>query len=152
MLRASLSIAMVALLACGCSSFFGSDPEPDVQLIMWGKTEGLSALEVSLGERDFRLEIDEPNPRMDVHAPRVGSLPVQVRLRGASADVLAAAEFTQTFREDRNHWVAGDVGLRRPLGHCIGTLIVIPLSATPAGAVPDTLFLMHGSIPKDAVC
>lgn len=152
MLRTTFAAALVALLACGCSSFFGSEPEPDVHLFMWGETEGLSALEVSLGKRDFRLEIEEPNPRMDVHAPRVGSLPVRVRLLGANANVLAAAEFTRTFREHHDHWVGGDVGLDRPLGHCIGTLIVIPLRAAPAGAVPDTLFLMHGSISKDAVC
>ena len=41
---------------------------------------------------------------------------------------------------------------RSPTGHCIGLLTVLPLTPPSPQAAPDTLFLTHGRIPKDAVC
>ncbi len=149
--RRLLLTMTIALLTIGCAGLFDS-AEPDVSLTLWGGVDRVSVFEVHLGSRRFQLEPEEPAARKEVRAPSTGSVPVRVHLLGMTGDTLAVVTFTRTFHEDHNHWVAGQVGMSRPFGHCIGDLIVTPLPPVGGSAVVDTLFLMHGSIPKGGIC
>lgn len=142
----------LALLIAGCSSIFGSEgPEVSIGLRTDGASVPIARFEVDIGGRHFGLQPREGESSRDVRAPDTGTLPVRARLLATGSDTLANLEFTQTFREGSDHWVVAWVGLERPLGHCIGRLIVTPLPPNTEAA-PDTLFLMHGSIPEGAVC
>jgi len=46
------------------------------------------------------------------------------------------------------HWVSAWVGEHRPIGHCFGTLVPVP----KVPPLADSMFVMYGRIPKDAVC
>jgi len=72
---------------------------------------------------------------------------VEIRLL-LDGQVLAQTSFGQTFHADYDNWVHGHLGSQRPMGICIGVLSVVPVGPP----VADTLFLMHGSLPKGAVC
>jgi hypothetical protein len=39
-----------------------------------------------------------------------------------------------------------------PFGHCIGSVIAVPIVPPLIPARADTLFVMYGSLPHDAVC
>ena len=83
-----------------------------------------------------------------MRGPRYGEVPVRVTLLAASGDTLTAVHFSQRFQRDHQHWLSALVGRHRPVGHCIGSLAASPLGAGAA----DTLFVMYGSIPEDAIC
>ncbi len=142
---------VIVLLASGCAGLFGS-PEPDLSLSLEADVDRVSLFEVHVGGRRFQVEPIEPIARQDGRAPRTGTLPVRVQLVGTTGDTLAVVEFTQRFREDYEHWVWGRVGMDRPIGHCIGELIVTPLPPAVDSSVADTLYVMHGSLPAGAVC
>jgi len=81
-------------------------------------------------------------------APRDVSLPVNVALLDFAEDTLARVEFRQRFGgSDDDHWVLAVIGVNRPIGFCIGSLA---MAALPTGS--DTLFVMYGHIPRDAIC
>ena len=142
--------ATVAML--GCSSVLGSNaPEVTLSLRSEEAVPAYQRLDVTIGGREFRLEPLDEGASERVRAPRVGELPVRVTLVDHHSVSAAAVEFTQRYQEDSNHWVSVLVGLRRPLGHCFGQLIVTPLSLAGT-ANPDTMFVMYGGLPKNAVC
>lgn len=101
--------------------------------------------EVQMGsDRHTRYEINR-------EAPRTGQLDVTARLRGPAGVSRAEGTFRQRFQDGSNHWVAGHVGTHRPVGHCIGSLLAIGIDPAPAAGA-DTLFILYGGIPNDAVC
>lgn len=148
-----LACLSILVAASGCSILFGPD-EPDVTISLSAgdDVERAMALDVGLGGRVFRVEANSSSPPMTARAPDVGAHTVRVELVEVPDEVLATAQFSQTFQEDYDHWIAGIVGVYRPVGHCIGELIVVPLEPAGSQTEPDTLFLMHGGIPRDAVC
>ena len=147
-----LTVMAVAVVLSGCSSILGLQ-DPDVSLGLRSESgyEWIGSYQVDIDGRAFRFE-PATELRRQVEAPKSGELQVRVTLRDTAAETLAVADFTQSFDDDRNHWVSGLIGLQRPFGHCIGELTVLPLPRRAGEEQADTLFLMHGSIPKDAVC
>lgn len=135
-----------------CSSIFGPE-EPEVSIGLYSEMGygRVGLFEVDIGGRLFRFEPTAGVSRK-VNAPETGLLPVRIRLLSTVPDTLASAEFSQLFREGSNHWVVGRLGLQRPIGHCIGHLLVLPLPKEAGESEPDTLFLTYGSIPEGAVC
>lgn len=111
------------------------------RVIIDGRTHDLE-----LGsQRDTRYSIDR-------QAPRTGEFSVAASLVNASQTTLAAASFVQGYVADADHWVSAWVGERRPFGHCIGTLVPVPIVPPLVASRADSLFVMYGRIPKDAVC
>lgn len=96
-------------------------------------------------QRDTRYSIDR-------HAPRTGEFAVAASLVNASQATLASATFMQEYVADANHWVSAWVGEQRPIGHCFGTLVPVPIVPPLAAPRADSMFVMYGRIPKDAVC
>lgn len=96
-------------------------------------------------QRDTRYSIDR-------QAPRAGEFAVTASLVSASQTTLAAASFVQQYVPDADHWVSAWVGEHRPIGHCFGTLVPVPIVPPLAAPRADSLFVMYGRIPKDAVC
>jgi hypothetical protein len=114
---------------------------------------------VDVGGRRATVQLHQAGSRpgltTEIHGPRYGDVPVRVTLLSGDGEPLATVTFTQLFERGNNHWVSAVVGSQRPLGFCMGTVEVAPLPATAfpeATDAPDTLFVMHGSIPKGAVC
>jgi hypothetical protein len=143
------------LLLPGCSLTGPEQPDLSISLqsevdlppgavfrvIIDGRTHDLE-----LGsERDTRYSIDR-------RAPRAGEFAVAASLVNASQTTLAAASFVQEYVPDADHWVSAWVGERRPFGHCIGTLVPIPIVVPLVAARADSMFVMYGRIPKGAVC
>jgi hypothetical protein len=56
-----------------------------------------------------------------------------------------------TPQEDWQYGVTAVVDTIRPQGFCFHITQVTPLPASP-GATADTLFMIHGGVPKGAVC
>jgi hypothetical protein len=140
-----MAALLISWAAAGCSIVSGPE-KPDLQLgfdIEQGSLQNLH-LEIDVGGDTFHLD---GSRLIDGRAPREGDLPVTVRLL-LDGQVLAQTSFDQTFDADYDHWVHGHLGSQRPMGICIGVLSVAPVGPP----VADTLFLMHGSIPKGAVC
>jgi hypothetical protein len=107
-------------------------------------------LRADIGGRQVELASPDPGAgrSTDIRGRRYGPAPVRVALVTTDGDSLALVEFSQQFQRDHNHWVAALVGQYRPVGHCIGNLVVAPLR----DGGTDTLFVMYGSLPERAVC
>lgn len=139
-------------MLAACTNLFGPDgPKTSVSLDLQRSMEPLPELRVWIDGQRIETLADVPGGGpavVTIHGPRYGSVPVRVVLASTAGDTLATAEFMQEFRRGDLHWIAAEVGPRRPLGHCIGTLLVTPLRAQ----IADTLFVMHGGIPEGAVC
>ena len=101
------------------------------------------------GGRPVELTGRRDGQRVDrqIQAPKFAELSVVVRLIGAQGDTIAATNYRQDFERGNIHWVAVDVGPRRPIGICIGTVLTIATNSPP-----DTAFVMYGQIPEDAIC
>ena len=150
----SRHITLATILAVSACSILDPDGpdlsisvQPDVNLpasMSFHVTVGGDAHDLRLGTERTRYGIER-------HAPRDGELNVSVALRDAADRTLAQASFDQVFKEGSDHWVSGIIGTRRPIGHCIGTLVVVPI-IPPVAAGGDSLFIMYGSIPKGAIC
>lgn len=149
-----------ALPLLGCSVFTGSGgPDISLHALVTRTVAQAPLLQVDVAWRRVTIEADlngfRPGRSTEIHGPRYGEVPVRVALLSSEGDSLAAVEFVQDFARDNNHWVTALIGTHRPGGFCIGTLEVVPLpvGAFPeSGAVQDTLFVMHGRIPKGAIC
>ncbi len=147
---------LCAIALIGCSNILGvGGPQVSVSLeARQGLTAG-AKLRADIGGQVIQLAPTTgvaPRTSAEVRGSRYGEVPVSVTLLGASGDTLAAIGFTQRFERGHNHWIAAIVGDRRPIGPCIGNLAVVPVLATMLETSPDTLFVMHGSIPKNAIC
>jgi hypothetical protein len=146
-------IAACALALSACTSLFGPGwPKLTASISIQHPTSNPPTLRADIGGRQVHLTPPAgtaSHAATNVPGVRYGEVPVRVALLTTSgADTLAAAAFTQRFARDHDHWIAAEVGLRRPIGMCIGQLEVVPLP----GERSDTLFIMHGSLPEGAIC
>lgn len=95
----------------------------------------------------LRVRVAEAQSKA-VRAPRLGEVPVQAVLISAAGDTLASVAFVHEFARSSQHWIAGVVATRRPVGMCVGAQV----AAAVRGSATDSLFVEHGSIPDGAVC
>jgi hypothetical protein len=151
MIRCLSLAAAFGLFAC--SIFRPEAPDLSISVQPEVSVPSSTAFHVTVGGRNFELQLGPERIRYAIksHAPQTGELPVSVALRSPTNTTVAEAAFNQVYEEGSNHWVAGNIGTRRPIGHCIGTLLAVPITP-PITAGGDTLFIMYGSIPKDAIC
>lgn len=153
-------LLLPALALAGCSGVFSPDgPEISVSGDLNPVVAERPVLRVTIGSREVSLTFSERGAGSGVsrkiRGPRYGEVPVRVALFSAEGDSLAAVAFTQEFERDNDHWVSAIIGTYRPGGFCIGELdvVALPVGAFPeSGTVQDTLFVMHGRIPKGAIC
>ncbi len=150
-LLAAAGLALALALA-GCSSVLGlGGPKISLSLALERALADEPVLRVEIGGQ--RVEVaatsaSAPRQERAVRGPRYGEVPLRVALLAAPGDTMAAMEFNQNFQRGHNHWVSGIVGQRRPLGHCIGTLVAAPLRNMES----DSLFVMYGRIREGADC
>ena len=146
-----LIVTGAALFAVpACNGFLGSDHRPvEVSMTLQRSWDRPPVFEAEIGGRRVQVtgHLDGQRTVRIIQAPRSGELPVTVRLLDADGGTLASTQYTQLFESKTTHWVAVSVGTRRPLGICIGELLALP-TRFPT----DTVFVMYGSIPDDAVC
>lgn len=137
----------LGLALAGCADVFGGGPKIAVSLrLVQPAIQTPLALDVDASGRHVRVASGADG--VTVHGDGYGDHTVRVTLRTAAGDSLAAATFTQHFERDGDHWIAGIVGRQRPVGVCVGTLVVAPLR-TGNG---DSLFVAYGGIPEGAIC
>lgn len=147
-------ITLVGLVALvGCSDLFGlKGPEITVSLDVQPAVGTAFVLRTDIGGKQ-RVELTTDATRgrhasTDVRGDQYGNVPVRVMLLTASGDSIAAASFFQDFRHGYQHWVAALVGPQRPFGICTGAVVASPLTVGRT----DTLFVMYGNIPQNAIC
>ena len=142
---------LCVLTLIGCSDIFEADgPEISVGLAAPGPFFRGANLRVDIGEQVVQLTQPtdaRPSTSTEVRGPRYGEVPIGVTLLGANGDTLGATEYTQLFSKNYEHFIHATVTTRRPEGHCIGTLIVVPLRERT-----DTLFVTHGAVAKNSIC
>lgn len=144
---------LLALLASACSPLLGPDrPELSISLNSEAALPTSSVFQVVVGGRAHDLVLGPEGGSTRVRAPRTGELDVTVRLLDPTGTAWAEASFTQRFQVSHLHWISAHVGEHRPVGHCIGTLIALPLSLPRSGSDVDSAFVMYGSIPRGAIC
>jgi hypothetical protein len=144
------------LAAAGCSDVLGiGGPRIVVSVAKQSGVGDPLLLQADIGGR--RVEVESPRTLDDyddryreVRGPRFGDVRVHATVLTAGRDTLATVEFTQGFRRGDRHWISAVVGPDRPEGFCIGDLVAAPLRTAPAGA--DSLFVMYGGIPENAIC
>lgn len=150
-LRRSLALAGLAAIG-GCSDLFGlRGPEITVSVDVQPPVGTAFVLRSDIGGRRVELTAHTAHglrKSTDVRGDRYGTVPVQVTLLTVSGDSVTAVSFSQEFHHGYQHWVAALIGPRRPLGICTGAVLAAPLT----GGSSDTLFVMYGSIPHDAIC
>jgi hypothetical protein len=148
-LASIVSTAAVLALA-GCSdSVAPAGPRLHVALSLQQPTAPTAVFRAHVGGELVEVRAEGlAESRREVRGSRYGDVPVRATLLTAAGDTLASVAFDQSFRRDHAHWVVARVGRRRPIGHCIGTLLVAPLR----GADSDTLFLTYGGLPDGAIC
>ena len=156
----ALAAALAGFMLSGCSAF--SSPEtPVIRLYAAVDRQVAEApvVRVSIGGRrvDVTPHIKGGRPTFDIETrgPRFGNVGVRVALLSIDGDSLATVEFTQLFERGQIHWINTLVGLNRPVGDCIGYMAVKPLPVdafAESGAVPDTLFVTYGGLPKGYFC
>ncbi len=149
----------LSLPLAGCGNLLGSEgPRISVSLARELPLTAPLVLLADIGARRVHLTVPEQGSGQasaEAGVSRYGDVPVRVTLRTLAGDSLAAVAFTQRFERDHRHWVSAQVGRRRPTGHCIGNVVLTPLRSgmlSGASAEPDTLYVMYGSIQKDAIC
>ena len=145
-------IAVAAVLAvAGCSLVSQSDgPVISTSLNVGPTGTQPLRLVINIDGRQNELFADEANSwhtALDVNAVHTGAQPVTVMLRAANGDSLAGASFTENYQSANSYWIAGVVNTRRPVGFCLGAVIVRPLAGRA-----DTLFILHGGLPNGAIC
>lgn len=146
-LRRAAPVVLAAAVVSACGILGPSGPNLSLRLEVRPDAAAAPSevgMAVEVGGRPFAL--DRPGT-LDVHAPGTGEKDVVVELWGPSGTLLRHA-FTHDFRAGSDHWIHALVGGARPLGHCIGRLTALALP----DAAPDTVFILDGSLPEDAVC
>lgn len=146
-----LAIACTLALA-GCESLLGvGGPVIVVSLGMQGTVEAPLFLRADIGGRQVEVQsriLGDDRAFTEGHGPRYGEVPVRATVLSASRQELATVSFTQEFRRGNRHWLSALVGQQRPEGFCIGAVAAAPLRTGGA----DSLFVMYGGMPEDAVC
>jgi hypothetical protein len=150
--RAALLVS--SFLIGGCSIFDPDKPAYGISVFPETSLSSGHSFQVIVGTERHTLEIGTEARQwysITRSAPREGELEITVSLNHQSTE-LARASFRQSVYRDWNQGVSASIGVRRPVGLCIGTLIVLPMNRSPAVNPPDTLFVTYGGLPKDAVC
>lgn len=150
-----VSLLAAALLATSaCSDIIGGGPQVAVSLRVEAGVALPVVLEVDHDGQRVRLEATTAaaTPRMDIVANRYGEAPVRLMLSAAGEAPLATVELTHSLHRGSTHWVSTLVGRQRPQGHCYGALGVVALAPRAGQTVPDTMFVMYGSLPRGAIC
>ena len=144
-IRRTVAVAFCAIAIAGCSSILGlNDAGFSLRFLVPEQTPTQLELEVTVGMDRF---VVEPGARRDMDPPGRGTLPVRVRLLDHDNSV-AEVTLHLAFRNHADHWVHARISPTRPLGHCVGTITPSAIS----GNETDSLFVMHGSLSRDAVC
>jgi hypothetical protein len=142
--RVAIAVIVASLTLLSCSILGLGDPSLDLALSFSDELTPPMQLQVTVDRHVFRL--DTPS-RRTVNVERSGTLSVAVLLL-ASGDTIAADSFTQKFDVGSSQWVHVSVGGVRPIGHCIGAVRALALDLPN----PDSAWVIHGSIPNDAIC
>ena len=147
---ASIASGAAVLALAGCSDPAApGGPKLSVALYLQQPTAPASVFRAHVGDQLVEVRAAGPaEGRQEVRGARYGDVPVRATLLTTAGDTLASVAFDQQFERDHAHWVVARVGRIRPIGHCIGTLMLAPLP----GASSDTLFVTYGSIPEGAIC
>ena len=147
--------AVLLIVVGGCASISGAE-NSDVSVSLFSEfvLPPAHTFRVTVdGQRiDLPLGTSADRNSLTREAPAAGDRPVTAELVDSRGVVLSGISFTQQYFDDRNHWVAAHLGARRPIGHCIGSLLATPLPASIARTSADSLFVMFGSLPRGAVC
>lgn len=144
---------LLAAAVASCAQIVGGGPHLSLALTTQPGVALPLTLEADIDGQRVRLEASsaEPSPRMDVVANGFGEAPVALTL-STSGDTLGSVEISHSLRRGSVHWVTAVVGRQRPLGHCIGSLAVVPLETRAGQTTPDTMFVTYGSMPRSAIC
>lgn len=143
------------LLLAGCSLLGPERPDLSISLRSDVDLPAGAVFRVVIDGQTHDLELRSQRDTtytIDRRAPRTGELAVAASLVSPSQTTLAAASFVQQYVPDADHWVSAWVNERRPFGHCTGTLVPVPIEPPLVASRADSLFVMYGRIPKDAVC
>jgi len=138
--------AVAATLLTGCSDATSPDRPPvSVSMSISSATNTGRVLITDIG--GLRVRVPEAQSK-ELHAPRLGEVPVKAVLVSTSGDTLASVAFVQEFVRSSHHWIAGVVATQRAVGMCVGAQVAAPVM----GSATDSLFVQYGSIPDGAVC
>ena len=137
----------------GCSGILNPlRPEVALSYIRSDPLDTPTEVHIAIDGRNVRLPApdNEESGRTSatITARRYGSVPVHIALLTTDGDTLAALQITHRLERGHGHWVGAQVSDWRPQGHCIGAVATAPLRPPSA----DTLFVMYGGIPHDAIC
>jgi hypothetical protein len=143
------------LLLPGCGVLDVEEPDLSVSLHSDAPLPRAYTFRVTVDGERFDLRVDSgfvAQADREVGVSREGDLHVTAELLDPMGRLVADTSFTQTYDNDSNHWVSGHIGERRPVGFCIGNVYAVRIDPPVATARADSLFVMVGSIPKDAIC
>lgn len=147
---------LLAPLFSGCLGILGAErPNLSISLQSHVSLPSSTIFQVVVEGRRYELRPGSgqgARSSITVRAPRTGELDVVVLLIDPAGRVLAETAFRQRFEADSNHWVFAMISERRPLGHCIGELIPVPIHPPLSVARSDSAFIMYGRLPEGAVC
>jgi hypothetical protein len=136
-------------LACAQLPGFGGS-QVTVSVALHSSAAAAPTLRVDLGGQSVAIGpvgYGAGGASVSVRGPRYGERPIHAALLAPAGDTLGSVAFTQRFHRWHRHWVAAVIGTSRPVGSCVGELVVAPVRG---GA--DTLFVTYGSLPDGAVC
>ncbi len=143
---------LLAVAGVACSlPFTPAGPRIQVSLAVYQAVTSAPSVTVDVGGRSVSLRASDIAGRSSggaLDASGFGVQPVQVRLLSNAGDTLATVAFSQDFQRGYSYGIGVIVSRVRPVGECVGTLLVTPLRASST----DTLFVAYSGIPSNAVC
>ena len=146
-------LPVLLLAACGSLLDSSAGPATAVSLARQVNDARQLTLEVEVDGRRATLDLPAQRGQADdvLQSARFGDMPAEVVLRDAD-QVLGRVTFQHRVERRSTHWIATIVGQVRPAGFCMGIMETAPLALRPGQAAPDTMFVMHGSLPEGAIC
>ena len=146
-------LAFLLLAACGSLLDTSAGPATAVSLARQVNGPRQLTLEVEVDGRSATLDLPAQRGQADdvLRSARYGDVPAEAELRRAG-EVLGRVAFQHSLERHSTHWIATIVGQVRPAGFCMGIMETAPHALRPGQAAPDTMFVMHGSLPEEAVC
>ena len=105
-----------------------------------------------LSGRDFTTERYGTLHSRRLPVPGRGELAAPGSLVAAGADTLASTRFTIALQPDYGYSASVQPGGPQPIGHCVGTVLAVPLRRPGGGESADTLWVTYGGLPDGATC